>query len=91
MPYYLALLRGALGVELAQITPVIGILLIVGLATAIFQAALQMEDTAFSLLPKLIAMIAIGIFGGLGLMRGFEHFAVGWITQAPAMVSQSWR
>jgi flagellar biosynthetic protein FliQ len=91
MPYYLQLLRGALGVELAQITPVIGILLIVGLVTAIFQAALQMEDTAFSLLPKLLAMIAIGLLGGVGFMQGFEHFATGWIAQAPSMVSRSWR
>jgi flagellar biosynthetic protein FliQ len=91
MPYYLQLLYSALSIELAQITPVIAILLVVGLATAILQAALQMEDTAFSLLPKLIAMIAIGLFGGVGVMQGFEHFAVGWITQAPLMVQQSWR
>jgi flagellar biosynthetic protein FliQ len=91
MPYYLQLLHSALAVELAQIVPVIGILLIVGLITAIFQAAVQMEDTAFSLLPKLLAMIALGLFGGVGVMQGFEHLATGWITQAPLMVSQSWR
>jgi len=91
MPFYLQLLRAALAVELAQIGPVIFVLLIVGLATAILQAALQMEDTAFSLLPKLLAMIAAGLFGGVGLMNGFEHFATFWITQAPATVQHSWR
>lgn len=90
MPYYLQLLRSALGVELAAISPIILLLLVVGLATAILQAALQMEDTAFSLLPKLIAMVAIGLFGGFGLMHGFEAFATLWITQAPVTVLHPW-
>jgi flagellar biosynthetic protein FliQ len=91
MPFYLQLLRSALGTELAAISPIILVLLAVGLATAIVQAALQIEDTAFSLLPKLIAMIVIGLFGGFGLLHGFEQFAVLWIRHAPDMVQQPWR
>lgn len=91
MPYYLQLLRVALGTELAALSPIILVLLAVGLATAILQAALQIEDTALSLLPKLIAMIVLALFGGFGLMHGFEHLAVRWISDAPEMVQRAWR
>jgi len=90
MPIYLTLLWHALFVEVDALTPIIFVLLIVGVATAIFQAAFQIEDTTFSLIPKLFVMLAIPFFGGYALMHGFEGLAVDWISHAGALVRLSW-
>ncbi len=90
MPFYLQLTHLALATELATLLPILLILLVVGLATGIFQAAFQIEDTAFALLPKIIIMIGIPLFGGLSMMRAFEVLATGWISHAGEIVRQSW-
>jgi flagellar biosynthetic protein FliQ len=90
MPFYLSLLQTAFHVELAQIMPIVLVMLAVGLATGILQAALQIEDTTFSLLPKILAMVALGMTGGFGALTGFEHLAVGFITHAPTYVRHTW-
>lgn len=90
MPFYMILLHAALMVTLAALTPIIFLLLAVGLGTAIFQALFQIEDTAFSLLPKILTMIFIGMFGGFGALQLFEGLAVSWIGHAAVWVHQSW-
>lgn len=90
MPLYVPLLHAALIAELAAVTPIIGFLLAIGVITAIIQSALQIEDATFSLLPKTIAMIAIGLFGGFGAMTGFARFATLFISSAASLVHQSW-
>jgi len=90
MPLYIQLLHYALSAELTAVMPTIAILLIVGLVTAILQAALQIEDATFSLLPKTIAMIIIALFGGLGALQVFQNLAILFISHAPALVHQSW-
>jgi flagellar biosynthesis protein FliQ len=90
MPLYLQLLHTALSTELSAILPILLILLFVGLATGIFQAAFQIEDTAFSLIPKIIIMIGLPLFGGLSVMHAFETLATGWISHAGEIVRQSW-
>ncbi len=90
MPLYLKLLHEALSTELTAISPIVAVLLIVGLVTAIFQSALQIEDATFSLLPKTFAMIAIALFGGFGALKTFETLAVLFISHAPMLVRQSW-
>lgn len=90
MALYIKLLHMAFSAELEAITPIIGILLIIGLATAIFQSALQIEDATFSLLPKTVAMIAIAMFGGFGALKVFENFAVLFISHAAILVRQTW-
>jgi flagellar biosynthetic protein FliQ len=89
MPLYIQLLHLALMTELRGVLPIVAIL-VVGLVTAILQAALQIEDATFSLLPKTIAMIAIGLFGGFGALRIFENLAVLFISRAPFLVHQPW-
>ncbi|WP_297494993.1 flagellar biosynthetic protein FliQ [Acidocella sp.] len=90
MPLYLTLLHIAFGTELALLTPIIALLLVVGFATSFIQAALQIEDATFALLPKTIAMILIGLTGGFGLLSGFERLAALFIARAPYLVHQSW-
>jgi len=90
MPLYIKLLHTALSTEFNAISPIVFLLLIIGLVTAIFQSAFHIEDATFSLLPKTFAMIAIGLFGGFGALAAFEHLAVLFISEAPVLVHQSW-
>ncbi len=90
MPLYLKLLHAGFAVELAAITPIIALILVVGLITAIIQAALQIEDATFALLPKTIAMIVLALFGGFGALGLFTHFTADMIMRAPLLVHQSW-
>jgi flagellar biosynthesis protein FliQ len=90
MPLYIKLLHLAFSAELEAVTPIIGILLIIGLVTAIFQSALHIEDATFSLLPKTIAMIILSMFGGFGALKVFENFAVLFISHATFLVRQTW-
>lgn len=90
LPLFSKLLHAALQAELSAITPIILLLLAVGLTTAIIQAAFQIEDTAFSLLPKIIVMIIIGLFGGFNALKTFQDLAVLWLTHLPNLVHQSW-
>ncbi len=90
MPFYIQLLHDALTTELAAILPIIGLLLVVGLLTALLQAALQIEDAGFSLLPKVIIMIGLPLLGGIGAMHGIEALATLWISHAGQLVHRSW-
>ncbi len=90
MPFYVKLADQALATEFMAIAPIIAILLTVGIVTAMIQAMFQIEDAAFSLLPKTIAMIAIAVFGGFGALQAFESLATLWISHAGLIVHQSW-
>jgi flagellar biosynthesis protein FliQ len=87
---YIKLLHAAFAAELFAITPIVAVLLIIGLAMAVLQSALQIEDATFSLLPKTFAMIAIALTGGFGALRVFENLAVLFIGHVPMLVHQPW-
>ena len=90
MPLYLKFLQQALLTEVHALAPVILILLVIGVATAIFQAAFQIEDATFSLLLKTIAMVFLVLAGGASMLRGFETLATFWIGHAPQLIRQPW-
>jgi flagellar biosynthesis protein FliQ len=90
MPFYIQLLHYALTVELNAVLPIIALLLVVGLLTAILQASLQIEDAGFSLLPKVIIMIALPLLGGTAAMHGIATLATYWISHAGQLVQRSW-
>ncbi len=90
MPLFTKLLHDALLTELSAVTPIIVLLLGVGLTTAIVQALFQIEDTAFSLLPKILVMVAIAVFGGFGALQAFDGLAILWISHAPNLVYHAW-
>jgi flagellar biosynthesis protein FliQ len=90
MPLYLTLLHAALLAELEAVVPIIMLLLIVGVTTATFQAAFQLEDTALNLLPKTVVMILIAVFGGFGALGLFKTLVESWIGHAGLLVHQSW-
>ncbi len=88
MPLYLKFLQQALFTEVHALAPVI--LIVIGVATAIFQAAFQIEDATFSLLLKTIAMVFLVLAGGASMLRGFETLATYWIGHAPQLIRQPW-
>lgn len=90
MPLYIRLLHEALATELNAILPIVIVLLAIGVLTATFQAAFQLEDTALSLLPKTIAMIVIALMGGFGALRTIQLLAGSWITHTGMLIHQSW-
>jgi flagellar biosynthesis protein FliQ len=90
MPLYIKLLHIAFATELNVLTPIVLLLLAVGFATSFFQAAFQIEDATFALLPKTIAMIFIASAGGFGMLAGFEHLATSFLLRAPYLVHQTW-
>ena len=90
MPLYLQILHIAFATELSVLTPIVLLLLAVGFATSFLQAALQIEDATFALLPKTIAMIFITLAGGFGLLAGLEQLAADFILRAPALVRLPW-
>jgi flagellar biosynthesis protein FliQ len=90
VPLYLRLLHIAFATELSVLTPIILLLLAVGFVTSFIQAAFQIEDATFALLPKTIAMVFIAMAGGFGLLAGFEQLATQFIMHAPGLIQQSW-
>jgi flagellar biosynthesis protein FliQ len=90
MPFYIQLLHLALTQELAAIAPIIALLLAVGLVTAVLQAALQIEEGGFSLLPKVLIMIFLPVLGGITALHMFEALATSWISHAGQLVHRSW-
>jgi flagellar biosynthesis protein FliQ len=90
MPLYLTLLHAALATEMEAVLPIILLLLAVGLTTATFQAAFQLEDTALNLLPKTVGMVLIAVFGGFGALTLFKALVVAWIGHATLFVHQPW-
>jgi flagellar biosynthesis protein FliQ len=90
MPLYLTLLREALSTEVEAVLPIIMLLLVVGITTATFQAAFQLEDTALNLLPKTAVMILVALFGGFGALDLFKTLVIAWISHASLLVHQPW-
>ena len=90
MPLYLRFFQHAFATGLAAILPCVLVLLAIGLTTSIVQAAFQIEDATFALLPKTMAMIALAFTGGFGALGVFEALAKDFITNAPALVHQPW-
>jgi len=89
-PLYLCFLHDAFTTEFEAVLPIISLMLIIGFLTGFFQAAFQIEDATFSLLPKTLAMILIALLGGFGALPLFYHFAVQSILHAPYLVREPW-
>jgi len=57
------------------LTPLLGLMLVIGLGTSIMQAAMQLQDPTVTYLPRLLAVAAaVVVFGGWMLSQ-IVHFA----------------
>lgn len=90
MPLYIKLLQAAMNTAFAATAPLILILVLISLITALVQAALQIEDSTFALLPKTMAMILLALAGGFGALHMAAALTTNFITHAPDLVRQAW-
>jgi len=90
MPFYITLLQEALSCCILAIAPLILLLLVISIATAIFQSAFQIEDATFALLLKNLATILLILFAGAAMLAHFEALAASWISRAPLSIARSW-
>jgi flagellar biosynthetic protein FliQ len=66
----------ALWTALLLAGPLLGLLLVIGLAVAVLQALTQVQEAALAFVPKLLVLGAAMLFGGplaMAVMRGFTE------------------
>ena len=90
MPFYIQLLHYALTVELNAVLPIIRCCWWSACSRQFCRPSLQIEDAGFSLLPKVIIMIALPLLGGTAAMHGIATLATYWISHAGQLVHRSW-
>lgn len=71
-------------------TPLIGGILVAGLAIAMFQGAFQIEDGSMQLGAKLVVAFLLLASSGSVIYFAILHLAHSWIAHAPAMINRSW-
>ena len=57
------------------LTPMLGLMLVVGLGTSIVQAAMQLQDPTVTYLPRLLAVAAAVVVFGAWMLSLIVHFA----------------
>jgi len=90
MPFYISLLQDALSCCILAIAPLILVLVVISIATAVFQSAFQIEDATFALLLKNLATILLILAAGSAMLAHFQSLAATWISHAPVLIARSW-
>ena len=57
------------------LSPLLGLMLLVGLTTSILQAAMQLQDPTVTYLPRLLAVAAAVVVFGAWMLGLIVHFA----------------
>ena len=83
----LTLGREALLMMLMVSSPVLGVMLIVGLVVSLFQAVTQINEATLSFVPKLVAAIAVFAIAGPWMLSLLVDYLRRIIESIPTMVS----
>lgn len=83
----LTLGREALLMMLMVSSPVLGVMLIVGLLVSLFQAVTQINEATLSFVPKLVAAIAVFAVAGPWMLSMLVEYLRRTIESIPAMVA----
>ena len=83
----LTLGREALLMMLIVSSPVLGVMLIVGLAVSLFQAVTQINEATLAFVPKLVAAIAVFAVAGPWMLSLLVDYLRRTIESIPAMVA----
>jgi flagellar biosynthetic protein FliQ len=75
----------ALRVALVVALPVLGAMLLVGLAVNILQVATSLQDTTLTFIPKIAAAAAALYLAGPWMLRVLVAFAVGLFARIPGL------
>lgn len=76
----------ALRVALLVALPLLGAMLVVGLAVNVLQVATSLQDTTLTFIPKIAAAAAALFLAGPWMMRLLVAFARGLIARIPELV-----
>lgn len=90
MPVYEILFRHALVLAFWTTLPVVAVALVGGLIIGVLQSLTQINDSTFSLAPKLAAALVILWLLGGWMMNRDAAFASALIRHASSMVARSW-
>ena len=83
----LTLGREALLMMLMVSSPVLGVMLIVGLAVSLFQAVTQINEATLAFVPKLVAAIAVFAVAGPWMLSLLVDYLRRTFESIPAMVA----
>ena len=83
----LTLGREALLMMLMVSSPVLGVMLIVGLVVSLFQAVTQINEATLSFVPKLVAAIAVFAIAGPLMLSLLVDYLRRIIESIPTMVA----
>ena len=83
----LTLGREALLMMLMVSSPVLGVMLIVGLVVSLFQAVTQINEATLSFVPKLVAAIAVFAIAGPWMLSVLVDYLRRIIESIPTMVA----
>jgi flagellar biosynthetic protein FliQ len=83
----LTLGREALLMMIMVSSPVLGVMLIVGLVVSLFQAVTQINEATLSFVPKLVAAIAVFAIAGPWMLSMLVEYLRRTIESIPAMVA----
>ena len=90
MPFYETLLRHALALTLWTTLPVVLTALVGGLLVGVFQSLTQLNDSTFSLAPKLAAALLVAFLLGGWMLAQDAALARELIGHASQLINRSW-
>lgn len=90
MPFYEILLRHALVMALWTTLPVVATTLVVGLVVGIFQSLTQLNDSTFSLAPRLAAALLVVYLLGHWMLTRDAALAQDFIGHLDQFISRAW-
>lgn len=67
-------------------TPILIVVLVVGLLVSIFQAATQINEATLSFVPKIVAAVAMLAFAGPWMLRTLVEYLQRTLTSLPGVV-----
>ena len=79
--------RHAVEVLLLVSAPILLVLLIIGLAVSIFQAATQINEATLSFIPKLVGVFAVLVLAGPWMLTVMVDYMRLIFTSVPALAS----
>lgn len=82
----LTLGREALLMMLMVSSPVLGVMLVVGLAVSLFQAVTQINEATLAFVPKLVAALAVFAVAGPWMLSMLVDYLRRTIESIPTMV-----
>jgi flagellar biosynthetic protein FliQ len=79
--------RDAMQVTLMVAAPILFVILVIGLAVSIFQAATQINEATLSFIPKLIGVFVVLMFAGQWMLTTMVDYMHLVFTSIPAMAN----